>query len=171
MGISLWKNSAWEIPDKGSKGYVYYLNECSIWSNWTFNCKTQCASLSLFAFILSAFVFFFHFNFKTVIFLYCGRIQDWDTAISFPELAGSKQSIIPWRRLSIHSEATAPANSGQDDRLCSGGGDGWGGGDGVGWAVGGVGSGDGLVLWKYKYPNQNHKWWVLLTAPCANINN
>lgn len=37
------------------------------------NCKIQCVSLSLFTFISSAFVFFFHFNFKTVIDHYCGQ--------------------------------------------------------------------------------------------------
>lgn len=49
------------------KGSVSWLNGCSIWSTECSNCKTQCATLSRSPFISSVFVFFFHFNFKTVI--------------------------------------------------------------------------------------------------------
>ena len=121
------------------------------------NCKTQCASLSLGTFISSAFVFFFHFSFKTVIDHYCGQDPRLRHNISpsfqgWQEVGTLKESIVnacvEW--VSIHSEATAPANSGQ-----------W-------WQTWGE---TWPALWKHKYPNHTVKWWVLLTVSGANINN
>lgn len=50
-----------------AKGCVLPLNGAPPGAPGRPHCKTQCASLSFFTFISSAFVFFFHFNFKTVI--------------------------------------------------------------------------------------------------------
>lgn len=84
------------------------------------NCKTQCASLSLFTFTSSAFVLFFHFNFKSYrSLLWAGSKTETQYLSFFPGLAGSGNTERNHSRrmcgvkVSIHSEATAPANSGQ----------------------------------------------------------
>lgn len=84
------------------------------------NCKTQCATLSRAPFISSVFMFFFHFNFKTVIDHHRGQDPKLRHNIfpSFPGLArGGKTERKQSQRMcrvggSLHSAATAPANSG-----------------------------------------------------------
>lgn len=121
------------------------------------NCKTQCASLSLFTFTSSAFVLFFHFNFKTVIDHYCGQdprlrhnispsFQGWQEVGTLKETV--VDACVEWES-QFTLKLLLQLIQGSDDRL-----------KGETWPA----------LWKHTYPNHTVKWRVLLRVSSANIN-